>query len=352
MKSWVIQRNEYDNGVAVVRNLLDQLGVRVTHTTMEECLYANPHYPSLAALEDVLKQWGFETLAAKVPCGRLAQVATPAIAFLDDSSEFILIMTCDDEKVTYIHPRVGWCSEDTESFLKKWHGVVLMADPGKASKEEDYDAKLKAEQIKKQEDPRLGKINIIDDFLSPKECASLIKLSKAYYRRSAIIKSGKAKISDHRTSFTALLDMNEAVVEKVYQRASEILQKPSDYFEPLQCTSYSKGQEYKAHYDAFEESNSSEILKLGQRMSTILIYLNENYEGGETYFPILDVRVQPKTGRALIFHNLDDEGDRDPEVYHAGLPVWSGTKYVSNLWVRDQPYQKIRRSLVKNQPRN
>lgn len=336
MKSWVVQRNNYDNGVAVVKNLIEQLGVKITHTTIEKNLYASEQYPSLAALEEKLKELDFETMAANIPVSKLPEVIPPAIAFLEQSREFVLIISHKDMEVTYIHPRIGWITESAESFMEKWEGVVLMADPGENSEEVDYPEKVKQERIKKENDPRCHKIKIIDDFISNTDCRRLIDISEKLYRRSATVKNGKAIIDEHRTSFTAVFERRDDVVERVYQLATEVLDQPKSHFEFLQCTSYSRGQEYKAHYDTLEESNS-EIAKRGQRASTMLIYLNDDYQGGETYFPELDVRIQPRTGRALLFHNLDDDGHRDPCSCHAGLPVWSGKKYVSNLWVRNKP---------------
>lgn len=341
MKSWIVQRNDYDNGVAVVKNLVDQLGVKITHTTIEENLYSSPRYPSLSSLEEVLQAWDIKTLVVKIDICELSVVVPPAIAFLEESREFALIMSYENEEVTYIHPRIGWIIEPADSFMQKWGGVLLMADPGENSEEKDYAKKLKQEQSKKKNDPKHHKVKIIDDFLAEQDCKHLIELSEQLYARSTTVKAGKDQLDEQRTSFSAYLTMDDDVVEKVYRLATDLLNEPRDRFEYLQCTSYSKGQEYRAHYDTFDLETNEESGERSQRKSTVLIYLNDEYEGGETYFPRLDIRVQPKTGRALIFHSLDDKGNLDPYCYHAGLPVWSGTKYVSNLWLRNKPFKKV-----------
>ncbi len=340
MKSWIVQRNEYDNGVAVVKNLIAQLGVKITASTIEENLYSSPRYPSLAALEEVLNKWDFETMAAKIPVSKLSEIVPPAIAFLEQSCEFVLIMSHENKEVTYIHPRTGWVTEPVASFQDKWGGVVLMADPGENSEETDYLKKLKREQAQKESDPRRQKIKIIEGFLTEEDCRYLIKLSEQLYARSATIKAGRKQVDEHRTSFSAFLPMDDHVVDKVYRLAMGLLNAPRDHFEHLQCTSYSEGQEYHSHYDTFDFGSEEESVERGQRRSTLIIYLNDDFEGGVTYFPRLDIRVQPKMGSALVFHNLCDDGNLDPYSYHAGLPVWAGTKYVCNLWLRTKPFKK------------
>lgn len=349
MKSWIVQRNEYDNGVAVVKNLIAQLGVKITPSTIEENLYASQTYPSLAALEEVLKKWGFATMAVKIPCDKLSEVVPPAIVFLESSHDFALIMSHANDQVAYIHPRIGWVTEPAGVFIEKWRGVLLMADPGEQSQEKDYETKLQREREKKENDPRLHNIKIIDNFLSDAHCSRLIEQSENLYKRSAMIKDGKIKIDEHRTSFTAALAGKDDIVQHVYRLATKVLRQPETSFEPLQCTSYGKGQEYRIHHDAFEDG-SRELIERGQRESTLLIYLNDDFEGGETYFPELDFRVEPETGRALIFRNIDDGGDRDPSFFHAGLPVWSGTKYVANLWIRNNTYEETSFKSSEKQP--
>ena len=63
--------------------------------------------------------------------------------------------------------------------------------------------------------------------------------------------------------------------------------------------------------------------KHGQRLTTVLVSLNEDYEGGETFFPGLDLKVGPKTGRAIVFHSLEKDGKIDHDSLHAGLPIFS-----------------------------
>jgi hypothetical protein len=119
---------------------------------------------------------------------------------------------------------------------------------------------------------------------------------------------------------------------------ARILNVDESFMEPLAMIRYQPGQEYKPHYDWF---NDEEIGS--QREWTVLIYLNdvEPGDGGETAFvstgttPLL---VQPKAGRAVIWRNLLPSGFVDTNTMHAGLPPKRGSKYAINVWTRTSPF--------------
>ena len=71
----------------------------------------------------------------------------------------------------------------------------------------------------------------------------------------------------------------------------------------------------------------------GQRIVTVLIYLNDVVQGGQTSFPQLGLNMQPKQGRALVFFPATVDGHLDPRALHAALPAID-TKYVSQIWIR------------------
>jgi hypothetical protein len=69
---------------------------------------------------------------------------------------------------------------------------------------------------------------------------------------------------------------------------------------------------------------------------TFLIYLNSEFEGGETDFPVLALAYKGATGDALYFGNVDSAGVPDPRTLHAGLPPTRGEKWLFSQWVRDR----------------
>jgi prolyl 4-hydroxylase len=77
-----------------------------------------------------------------------------------------------------------------------------------------------------------------------------------------------------------------------------------------------------------------EIERRGQRAVTLLVYLNDDYDGGATEFPRIGLRFRGKQGDALIFRNIDATGTPDYDSVHAGLPVERGEKWVLSQWMR------------------
>jgi hypothetical protein len=79
----------------------------------------------------------------------------------------------------------------------------------------------------------------------------------------------------------------------------------------------------------------------GQRAATLLVYLNDAFEGGETDFPRAGVRYRGQTGDAILFHNVDEKGAVDPQTLHAGLPPTRGEKWLLSKWMRDRPIPQV-----------
>jgi prolyl 4-hydroxylase len=67
---------------------------------------------------------------------------------------------------------------------------------------------------------------------------------------------------------------------------------------------------------------------------TALIWLNEQFDGGETEFPTLNIRVRGGRGDMLVFRNVHDDGSQDDRLVHAGLPVSNGVKWLASRWIR------------------
>jgi prolyl 4-hydroxylase len=98
--------------------------------------------------------------------------------------------------------------------------------------------------------------------------------------------------------------------------------------EPLHILRYRPGQQYHPHHDWLPPPN--------RRVMTVLIYLNDDYEGGETAFPKAELQVRGRKGDALVFVSALPNGDLDPLSEHAGLPVTKGTKYLASRWIRER----------------
>ena len=102
--------------------------------------------------------------------------------------------------------------------------------------------------------------------------------------------------------------------------------------EPLQVLRYAPGEHYHPHIDALPNLPPTQ-----QRVLTFLVYLNDDYDGGETAFPQLGIKVRGKSGDGLLFRNASADGRPDPRAIHAGLPVTRGAKFIASRWIRAAP---------------
>jgi prolyl 4-hydroxylase len=113
-----------------------------------------------------------------------------------------------------------------------------------------------------------------------------------------------------------------------------------EFQEPPNILHYARGQEYRPHYDFVRVDEvyglQGELTSWGQRRVTALVYLNEDYSGGETDFPRLGWRYKGRTGDAIMFWNLSEEGEREELSLHAGAPVTDGAKMILSQWIREK----------------
>ena len=176
----------------------------------------------------------------------------------------------------------------------------------------------------------------LDNFLSTAECDELIRISKDRLQPSKVIDSttGEERIAPGRTSKGMCFELNEnRLVSTIEQRISELTNFPIENGEGLQVLNYQKQEEYRPHYDYFP-SHKLENKKGGQRVGTMLIYLNDVPSGGETIFPKVGLSVTPKKGTAVYFQYGNSKGQVDPMSLHSSSPILNGEKWVATKWIR------------------
>lgn len=176
----------------------------------------------------------------------------------------------------------------------------------------------------------------LDQVISSDECDELIRLSVNRLTRSQVIdqQTGEVKVASGRTSEGTVYALNEnPFISKIEKRLAELTNIPIENGEGLQVLHYNQGEEYKTHFDFFPESKIDSS-NGGQRISTVLIYLNDVEEGGETTFPKLGLSIMPKKGAALYFHYGNSQGQVDRLSLHNSMPVITGDKWVATKWIR------------------
>lgn len=202
-----------------------------------------------------------------------------------------------------------------------------------------YDAKLPESEIPKAKQDL--EFQILNNFLTPDECDQLVEAAQSRFKRSLVMdKHKKQQRSEDkgRTSHSAVFGKNEfPLLTKIDQKTSQILNIPTNHIEALQMVKYTAGQQYKPHHDWFKRPHDDAN---NQRVYTILVYLNDDYEGGETNFPKVDYSFKGKKGDAILWRNCQDNSPEKcfDHSLHAGTPPSRGTKYALNVWIRFKPY--------------
>lgn len=196
------------------------------------------------------------------------------------------------------------------------------------------------------------RIIVLHNFLSMEECDYLRAIALPRLQVSTVVdtKTGKGVRSEVRTSSGMFLHPDERkypLIEAIEKRISVYSQVPAENGELIQVLRYEKSQFYKPHHDYF--SDAFNVKRGGQRVATMLMYLSDNVEGGETYFPMAGsgacscggkmvpgLSVKPLKGDAVLFWSMGLDGQPDPRSVHGGCEVLSGEKWSATKWMREK----------------
>lgn len=182
-------------------------------------------------------------------------------------------------------------------------------------------------------------IGVIDNFLTEKECQDIIRTMDAMrskHEKSILTRNGKFVIDDaYRLSKSLRIEKESPLFKDIFERASEKFSLPFSHFENPHVIFYEKGGFFKRHLD----HHSRQLPHM--RVVSMFVYLNDEFEGGETHFDQFDLSVKPKSGMALWWFNVDPKTRKiDNRTYHEGKEVKKGVKYGMNIWIRNMPLPK------------
>jgi hypothetical protein len=154
-------------------------------------------------------------------------------------------------------------------------------------------------------------------------------------------RTGLPVMGQTRTNRVANFGLGETCLLNILLQAriGAAVGAPFAMMEAFAVLNYRPGEEASDHYDYLDPeipAYAEEISHVGQRVATVLVYLNEDYEGGETDFPELGLRHRGAKGDALAFFSVDAAGAPDPRTRHAGRPPASGEKWVLSQFIRDR----------------
>ena len=187
------------------------------------------------------------------------------------------------------------------------------------------------------------RVVVFGDLLSAEECAELIALAETRLARSETVatRTGESEVNEARTSDGMFFQPAEfPVCARLEARLARLLDWPLENGEGLQILRYRPGAEYKPHYDYFDpaEPGTPTILKRGgQRLASIVCYLNTPEGGGATVFPEAGLEVAPVQGNAVFFSY--DRPHPSTRTLHGGAPVTAGEKWVATKWMREGRFE-------------
>jgi len=201
-----------------------------------------------------------------------------------------------------------------------------------------------------------ARIFMFHNFLTPEECDHLIGLAKPSLSRSYVVASddGHSELSEVRTSQGMFLSRSQdPVVADIERRIARWTLLPVGNGEGLQILRYAQNQKYDGHYDYFfDEKGPSNG---GNRYATVLMYLSDVEEGGETMFPNIpapggtngpefsecarrNLAAKPKKGNAVLFHSIKPTGELERRSMHTACPVIRGVKWSAPKWIHVSHY--------------
>jgi prolyl 4-hydroxylase len=187
-------------------------------------------------------------------------------------------------------------------------------------------------------------LTVLGDLLDDEECAGLIERARPRLQASTVVDpdSGHDVVAAHRTSLGMFFRLGEDdLIARLDRRFSEVMNLPLAHGEGFQVLHYPVGTGSTEHLDYLIPSNPSNLASIarsGQRVSTLVAYLNDVEGGGETVFPRIGWSVPPQRGHGVYFEYCNSLGQVDPLSLHAGSPVTRGEKWVLTKWMRQRPF--------------
>ncbi|MEX3899582.1 2-oxoglutarate-dependent dioxygenase [Paraburkholderia sp. JPY432] len=185
---------------------------------------------------------------------------------------------------------------------------------------------------------------VFADVLSAVECAELIERSRHRLKRSTTVNplTGHEDVIRSRTSEGVWYRRGEdRLIARIERRIASLTNWPLENGEGLQVLHYDTRGEYSPHFDFFapdQPGSAIHTAKGGQRVATLIIYLNDVADGGETVFPTAGLSVAARAGGAVYFRYMNGERQLDPSTLHGGAPVLAGDKWIMTKWMRERPY--------------
>lgn len=181
---------------------------------------------------------------------------------------------------------------------------------------------------------------LLGDFLAENECEEVVRLARPRLQRSEIIntREGGSIVSYTRSSRGMFFDPGEnSLISRIESRVAHFAGWPVECLDPMQVLHYEVGDTFESHHDFFDVDAPATPAMLeygGQRLATILMYLNTPDSGGMTSFPDVEFEVMAHRGSAVFFSYPTPHPDT--QTLHSGVPVVQGEKWIATIWMRER----------------
>jgi len=182
------------------------------------------------------------------------------------------------------------------------------------------------------------------ELLTDPICAWLIDQARGRLVRARVYDPiGKRETVDEmRSNTTAVFGVAEvsALHFLVQARMASACGSPLTHFEAPAILHYEPGEQITPHFDFIDPrapDYQQQIKVQGQRVFTFLLYLNDDYQGGETAFPKIGIEHRGRVREGLLFSNVDAGGNPDLRMLHAGKAPTNGEKWILSQFIRRRP---------------
>lgn len=182
------------------------------------------------------------------------------------------------------------------------------------------------------------RVVVFGNVLSDEECDALVAMGRARLKPSPVLdmETGADQRHESRTSEGMFFRRGEnEVCARIERRLATLVDWPVENGEGLSLLRYGPGAEYRPHYDYFDPArpgSAATLARGGQRVASIVMYLNTPLRGGATTFPDARFEVAAVKGNAVFF--AYDRPHPMTGSLHAGAPVIEGEKWVVTKWLR------------------
>jgi prolyl 4-hydroxylase len=189
---------------------------------------------------------------------------------------------------------------------------------------------------------KLPRVVLFGGLLSDAECDALVAEAQPRLARSETVvnTTGGSEVNAARTSDGMFFQRGESpLIQRIEQRIGALLRWPVPWGEGLQVLHYRPGAEYRPHHDYFDPKHGGTEAVLrrgGQRVGTLVMYLNTPAKGGATTFPDVALEVAAIKGNAVFFSY--DRPHPTTRTLHGGAPVVDGEKWVATKWLREREF--------------